>query len=173
MLATYCYIIFQSIEYLYIKRSCVHRTGQPGIDIETKVLQHIKIIIRYPVWCCSIDSCALNTSSYKVQNNHNHRNTFFYIRRTKVLKHKCFFAQFIESRCWIDNKDGVGAAPTDDAPTISQWSKSVLYTNSHISLEVWRYFILNLSPPVPWYNHRGRTIHYIWNMGIDFVLPIS
>ena len=29
--------------------------------------------------------------------------------------------------CWVDNEDVVGAAPTGDAPTTSEWSTRLLY----------------------------------------------
>ena len=51
------------------------------------------------------------------------------ISRTNSQKLKRFsprlaavFAQSIEVRCYIENKDVVVAAPTGDAPTVSEWS---------------------------------------------------
>ena len=41
-------------------------------------------------------------------------------------------------------EDAVGAAPTGDAPTISEWSTSVLSTKVRIILEVWRYVVTRL-----------------------------
>ena len=32
------------------------------------------------------------------------------------------FVQSIEAGCWVENEDVVGAAPTGDAPTTSEWS---------------------------------------------------
>ena len=32
------------------------------------------------------------------------------------------FAQSIEAKCEVENEDVVGAVPTGDAPTTSQWS---------------------------------------------------
>ena len=32
------------------------------------------------------------------------------------------FAQYIEAKCLVENEDVVGAAPTGDAPTTSEWS---------------------------------------------------
>ena len=32
------------------------------------------------------------------------------------------FAQDIEAKCQVENEDVVGAAPTGDAPTTSEWS---------------------------------------------------
>ena len=44
-------------------------------------------------------------------------------------KHKCFssrpavaFLQYIEAKCYVENEDVVGAAPTGDAPTTAEWS---------------------------------------------------
>ena len=34
----------------------------------------------------------------------------------------CAFAQSIEARYYAENEDVVGAAPTGDAPTTSEWS---------------------------------------------------
>ena len=39
----------------------------------------------------------------------------------------------------VENEDVVGAAPTGDAPTTSEWSKIVLPTKVRLKLEVWRY----------------------------------
>ena len=38
------------------------------------------------------------------------------------------FAQYIEAKCSVENEDKVGAAPTGDAPTISEWSAIELPT---------------------------------------------
>ena len=32
------------------------------------------------------------------------------------------FAKYIEAKCWVESEDVVGAAPTGDAPTTSEWS---------------------------------------------------
>ena len=47
----------------------------------------------------------------------------------QITKLKCsssrfavVFAQSIEARCLVENEDVVGAAPTGDAPTTSEWS---------------------------------------------------
>ena len=51
------------------------------------------------------------------------------IRHTRWKNSKCFlsrlavvFAQSIEARCSVENEDVVGAAPTGDTPTTSEWS---------------------------------------------------
>ena len=47
----------------------------------------------------------------------------------KIPKLKCFlsrlavvFVQYIEAKCWVENEDVDGAAPTGSAPTTSEWS---------------------------------------------------
>ena len=45
-----------------------------------------------------------------------------------VLVSSCFFVQSIAARCYDENEDVVGAAPTGDAPPTAEWST-----------EVWRY----------------------------------
>ena len=47
------------------------------------------------------------------------------------------FAQSIEARCQVENKDVVGAAPIDDASTTSEWSTSLLPTNVRLISEDW------------------------------------
>ena len=48
----------------------------------------------------------------------------------QISKLKCFssrlvivFAQYIEGKCYVENEDVVGAAPTGDAPITSEWSR--------------------------------------------------
>ena len=48
----------------------------------------------------------------------------------QIPKHKCFssclavvYVQPIEAMYLVENEDVVGAAPTGDAPTTSEWSK--------------------------------------------------
>ena len=41
--------------------------------------------------------------------------------------------------CWVENEDVVGAAPTGDAPTTSEWSTILLPTEVRLILEVLRY----------------------------------
>ena len=79
------------------------------------------------------------------ENNYDYRQVSN-IRRTQSKKHKCFssrlavvFAQSIEARCEVDNEDVVGAAPTGDAPTTSEWSTILLPTKVRLILETLRY----------------------------------
>ena len=49
------------------------------------------------------------------------------------------FAQSIEARFLVENEDVVGAAPTGDAPTTSEWLTTLFPTKVCLNLEVWRY----------------------------------
>ena len=44
--------------------------------------------------------------------------------------------QSIEPRDYVEHEDVVGAAPTGDAPTTSEWSTIILPTKVHLILEV-------------------------------------
>ena len=48
------------------------------------------------------------------------------------------FALSIEARCSVENEDVVGAAPTGDAPTISEWSTILLPIKVWLMLEILR-----------------------------------
>ena len=69
----------------------------------------------------------------------------------QIPKVNCFsarlavvFAQSNEARCQIKNEDVVGAAPTGDAPTTSEWSTIFLPTKVCLILETWQYVICNI-----------------------------
>ena len=67
------------------------------------------------------------------------------IRRTKnpnlnVFRLAVAFAQSNEARCQVENEDVIGAAPTADAPTTSEWSTILLPTVVRLILETWQYF---------------------------------
>ena len=49
------------------------------------------------------------------------------------------FAQTVETRCSVENEDVDGAAPTGDAPTISEWWTFLLPTKVHLVLDFWEY----------------------------------
>ena len=64
----------------------------------------------------------------------------------QIPKFKCFstrlavdFAQYIEAKCSVENEDVVGAVPTGDAPTTSEWSTISLPTQVRLILETWQY----------------------------------
>ena len=62
----------------------------------------------------------------------------------------CFaavFAKSLKARCWVENEDVVGAAPTGDAPTTSEWSTIWLPTKVRLILEVLRYIYVWLTLP--------------------------
>ena len=44
----------------------------------------------------------------------------------------------IKPNCWVENEDVVGAAPTGDAPTTSEWSTMLLATKVRLILEIWQ-----------------------------------
>ena len=48
------------------------------------------------------------------------------------------FAESLEARCWAENEDVVGVAPTGDAPTTSEWSTILSPTKVRLILEVLR-----------------------------------
>ena len=52
------------------------------------------------------------------------------------------FAQSNEARCSVENEDVVGAAPTGDAPTTSEWLTILLPTKVRLILETLRYLVL-------------------------------
>ena len=52
------------------------------------------------------------------------------------------FAEYLEARCWVENEDVVGTAPTGDAPTTSEWSTILLPTKVRLILNVLRYVCL-------------------------------
>ena len=64
------------------------------------------------------------------------------IRRTKSQNlSDCglvLHGQSFETRCYVENEDVVGAAPTGDAPTTSEWSTILLPSQVWLILEVWR-----------------------------------
>ena len=56
---------------------------------------------------------------------------------------KCFscrpavvFAQSIETRCYVENEEVAGAAPTGDAPTTSELSTNLMLLKVRLILEV-------------------------------------
>ena len=75
--------------------------------------------------------------------------TYCQTSNTRCTKsQKCFwscftvvFAQSIEARCWVENEDVIGGAPTGDAPTTSERSTILLPIKVHLMLEVLQYFI--------------------------------
>ena len=63
----------------------------------------------------------------------------------EIAKLKCFssrgavdFAQSNKARCQVENEDVVGAVPTGDAPTISEWSTILLPSKVGLILETWQ-----------------------------------
>ena len=48
------------------------------------------------------------------------------------------FTQSIEAKCWVKHVDVVGAAPTGDVPTTSEWSTILLHTKVRLIIKVLR-----------------------------------
>ena len=49
------------------------------------------------------------------------------------------FPESLEARCLVENEDVVGATPTGDAPTTSEWSKKIL---PYIATYIWGFTVL-------------------------------
>ena len=54
------------------------------------------------------------------------------------------FTESFEARCQVENEDVVGAAPTGDVPTTSEWLTIPLPTKVHLILEVLQYIYLGI-----------------------------
>ena len=53
------------------------------------------------------------------------------------------FAQYIEAKCSVENEDVVGAAPTGDAPTTSEWSTIyIAYSSESYIIDLKVYFAI-------------------------------
>ena len=52
---------------------------------------------------------------------------------------------YIEAKCQMENEDVVGAAPTGDASTTSEWPTIELPTKVRLILETWRYYMIGWS----------------------------
>ena len=73
------------------------------------------------------------------------------------------FAQPNEARCSVENEDVVGAAPTGDAPTTSEWLTILLLTKVRLILETWRYIL----------NHPIRSqIAYVTTAELSWLMQI-
>ena len=64
------------------------------------------------------------------------------------------FVESLEARCQVDNEDVVGAAPTGDAPTTSEWSTILLPTMVWLILQILRYIM------------RPKWLNTLWSSGI-------
>ena len=63
------------------------------------------------------------------------------------------FAQSTEARCSVKNEDVVGAAPTGDVPTTSEWSAILLATRVRLILDA------------RWYQRNGNYLENIEYLG--------
>ena len=76
------------------------------------------------------------------------------------------FAQFSEARCYVENEDVIGAAPTGNAATTSEWSIILLPIKVWLILEVWRYMpneTEGITHPCPIFNDSFNQ-HWIEGM---------
>ena len=62
------------------------------------------------------------------QRNFPEKNSIWWPIERKSVEAWVIQSQSIEARCEVDNEDAVGAAPTGDAPTTSEWS-IILFSN--------------------------------------------
>ena len=90
-----------------------------------------------------------------------------------VLSCGCL-AESLEARCQVENENVVGAAPTGDAPTTSEWSTILLPTKVRLILEVCQFsnmyalFLFLLQVAV--ITHCVPVTSLIWHGGILAIL---
>ena len=53
------------------------------------------------------------------------------------------FVHSIEVMCLVENTDVVGAAPTGDSPTTSEWSTILPPTKVRLILDIWWYIFMS------------------------------
>ena len=70
--------------------------------------------------------------------------------------------------CYAKNEDVVGAAPTGDAPTTSEWSTIIFPTKLRLILEVWRYCV-HIGGSDIW----ALLVYYIDHLSTDVVSLIA
>ena len=77
------------------------------------------------------------------------------------------FAESLEARCQVENEDVVGAAPTGDAPTTSEWSTILLATKVCLILDVYgsQYFAHCMFQHIPF----KVTFHIVIEISHKFV----
>ena len=71
----------------------------------------------------------------------------------------------MKPRCQVENEDVVGAAPTGDAPTISEWSTILLPTKVRLILETWRF----TTEPAIW-PESDKWMLNLWNVDMKSCL---
>ena len=107
----------------------------------------------------------IHTLSYYLK-YHKFSNT----RRIKSTKLKCVSSrlavisvQYIETRCSVDNEDVIGAAPTGDALSTSEWSTILLPTKVRLILKIWGSISISLTkyPCTPLFYTRSLNSFYM------------
>ena len=100
-------------------------------DIVPIEQHHLKwLMSSFEIWYLGIYNYALN--QINILSN-------LWYKSHQIPKLKCFlsrlivvFAHSTEARCQVKNEDVVGAAPTGDAPTTSEWSTILLPAKVHL-----------------------------------------
>ena len=77
-----------------------------------------------------------------------------------VSRLEVVFAQSNEARCQVESEDVVGAAPTGDAPTTSEWSTVLLLTDVSYIRELMVIPNLHSSKCLLWRLQRKLTVLY-------------
>ena len=107
--------------------STYHRLSEQGFSVLTCCIYR-RISFKYDHFFFKYSHKTLHTCPMKVR-----RRNWVY-RKISNIRHqisnlKCFssrpavvFGLYIKARCLAENEDVVGAAPTGDAPTTSEWS---------------------------------------------------
>ena len=83
---------------------------------------------------CTKPSIDIRDNIYRKTSNISHIKSPN-LKNSRIVLQLVVFAQSIEARCQVGNED-VGAVPTGDAPTPSQWPTILLPTNVQLILEI-------------------------------------
>ena len=79
------------------------------------------------------------------------------------------FAKSLEARCWVENEDVVGAAPTGDAPTTTEWSTILFPTRMRLILEtLWYLSSLHHTPTLSRFPCRSPSHSHTLSGGSPF-----
>ena len=146
---SYFQCLFSSLlhwtRYVYVIAKCKQssvssressRSGRLAVD-GWRVIMAIRFLWTSHNGMVSMMATSMGSKRYRQVSN---------IRRTKSqhLKYsrtvlRLSLPNFLEASCQVENEDVVGAAPTGDAPTTSEWSTILLPTKVRLILEVLRY----------------------------------
>ena len=88
----------------------------------------------------------------------------------------CLFAQSIEARCYVENEDVVGAVPTGDAPTTSEWSsllRVIKFIAYHSVTYIRGFTVLEYLSDSCNSKHCGWAIWHQWHISLKDTTRIS